>query len=235
MSADLSDTSRKYRTILIDPPWPEHGAGKSKRGADKHYPLLKVREINQIIAQCPMFKPDSEGCHLYLWTTNNYLKGALDVMQNLGFRYITNLVWVKDHFGLGQYFRQQHELCLFGVKGETLMTKTKNVSTIIKERKRKHSEKPRSMYAVIEQQSYAPRLEMFAREKREGWDAWGLDVPRDMQTLLGSRDWKTQCFECGADICDPACSIKLCNTCCPSLECEKNANFTPTLIRSRQQ
>jgi len=168
----------------MDPPWMEKGAGKCKRGADKHYQLMTSEEIIEAIVNCPMFTPSVTGCHLYLWTTNNFLKDALKVMEKIGFRYITNIVWVKDRFGLGQYFRQQHELCLFGVKGK-LMTRTKKVSSVVCERKRKHSEKPRRMYELIEKQSHPPRLEMFSRTRREGWDVWGAEVPSMEQRVLG--------------------------------------------------
>src|SRR4029077_14966790 len=102
----------------------------------------------------------------------NYLSDGLKVIASLGFRYVTNLVWVKDRFGLGQYFRGQHELCLFGVLG-SLMTSNRITSTVISARKRQHSEKPLAIYGLIESVSPSPRLEMFARDKREGWTSWG--------------------------------------------------------------
>jgi len=118
----------KYRTILADPPWYERGAGKIKRGADRHYDLLKTHNIIRIILEDSPFNP-ADNCHLYLWVTNNFLKDGLRVIDELGFRYVTNLVWVKDRFGLGQYFRGQHELCLFAVKGrlDTLNNSTSAV------------------------------------------------------------------------------------------------------------
>jgi N6-adenosine-specific RNA methylase IME4 len=164
----------KYKTILIDPPWLERGGGRIKRGADRHYPLLNTEEILLVISGCPMFKPD-ENSHLYLWVTNNFLKDGLRVMETIGFRYITNIVWVKDRIGLGQYFRGQHELCLFGVMGR-LMTRRRDIPTVIFEPKTSHSRKPESMYRLIEEASYPPRLEMFARNKRDGWDSWGQEV-----------------------------------------------------------
>jgi N6-adenosine-specific RNA methylase IME4 len=164
-----------YRTILIDPPWYEKGGGKIKRGADRHYPLLKTDEIISVIKNSGVFSP-ADDCHLYLWVTNNFLEDGLRVVRELGFRYITNLVWVKDRWGLGQYFRGQHELCLFGVRGK-LMTRNRFTPTVIIARKRRHSQKPDEMYGVIERCSYPPRLEMFARGRREGWDSWGKELP----------------------------------------------------------
>lgn len=76
-----------YRTALIDPPWPERGSGKIKRGADRHYDTLPVSEMPRVIlasAWNPM--PDA---HLYMWATNTHLMKAGWLIETLGFRYIT--------------------------------------------------------------------------------------------------------------------------------------------------
>ena len=165
---------RKYKTILLDPPWWEKGGGKIKRGADRHYPLLKPYEIIETIYKSGVFNPD-KNCHLYLWVTNNHLIDGLKLIETLGFKYKTNLVWVKDRFGLGQYFRGQHELCLFAIKGKQ-PTKTKNTSTVIISRRREHSKKPDEIHKIIEKNSPPPYLEMFARKKRRGRDTWGNEL-----------------------------------------------------------
>jgi N6-adenosine-specific RNA methylase IME4 len=67
----------KYHTIYADPPWPERGGGKIKRGADRHYSLMTVKDIMTL----PVANLAEDNCHLYLWTTNNYLPAALDVMK----------------------------------------------------------------------------------------------------------------------------------------------------------
>lgn len=166
----------KYKCILMDPPWLERGAGKIKRGADRHYPLMSASEIVRTVLQSGVWDPDDDA-HLYLWVTNNHLEDGLLVMKALGFRYVTNVAWAKPSFGLGQYFRGQHELCLFGVRGRLpSQAKPKNVSSVILAEKEAHSKKPEKMYAVIERTSPGPRLEMFARNKREGWTSWGNEV-----------------------------------------------------------
>ena len=98
-------------------------------------------------------------------------------MEDLGFRYITNIVWVKDRFGLGQYFRGQHELMLFGVKGKFHRNKIPDSScaSVIHAKRRKHSQKPVDQYTRVESISAGPYLEMFARSNRDGWDVWGND------------------------------------------------------------
>lgn len=153
-----------YKTVLADPLWPERGAGKIKRGADRHYALMTINEILEYMKTVPY----ADDCHLYIWTTNNYLVAALRIIEQLGFRYITNIVWVKDKFGLGQYFRGKHELLLFSRKGKTLPYRSKAEDTIIFAPRKKHSQKPEKQYQKIEAVSYPPYLELFARKKRKG-------------------------------------------------------------------
>lgn len=165
-----------YATILMDPPWPEHGAGKCKRGADRHYPLIKCRDMFSTIRLAPCWQP-ADDAHLYMWVTNNYLVQGLQLMAALDFRYVTNICWVKDRAGLGQYFRGQHELCLFGVRGEgyEVRTAARNISSIY-ETRFAHSAKPPAFYNLVESRSKGPYLEMFARTERPGWDSWGNEM-----------------------------------------------------------
>ena len=163
--------NKKYKTIYADPPWLEIGGGKIKRGADRHYSLMKTQDIKNL----PVQSIADDDCWLFMWVTNNFLKDGLDIMEHWGFRYITNIVWVKDRFGIGYYFRGQHEICLFGVKGK-LKPKVKNQSTVVFDKRHKHSAKPNQMYFKIENVSHEPRIELFARQTVEGWDAWGNEV-----------------------------------------------------------
>lgn len=177
----------KYKTVYADPPWNETGAGKIKRGADRHYSLMKTNEIIEHMRKIPI----DENAHLYLWVTNNFLKDGLLVMDALGFRYVTNIVWVKDRFGLGQYFRGMHELCLFGVKGN-LPYKHKvdpsrsccTETTVIQEHRTEHSKKPVKMYQKIENTSYPPFVEVFARQRRDGWSSIGNELSDTVQKEL---------------------------------------------------
>lgn len=193
-----------FRTVLADPPWAEHGGGKIKRGADRHYPLMKTREIEDLARVAPrgsdlfsepsqlarMIAPDA---HLYLWVTNNFLPDGLRVMEAWGFRYVTKIVWAKgevrpdgsvvlEHAGLGQYFRGLTEDCLFGVRGRveyrtTTEGKRAQGKTLIVAPRGEHSAKPEAMRQVIERVSHGPYLELFAREAAPGWSRWGNEAP----------------------------------------------------------
>ncbi len=168
----------QFQTYLCDPPWPERGGGKIKRGADRHYKTLKVKDIAPTILACELFKPP-EHAHLYLWTTNNFLPAALQVTADIGFRYVTMVTWAKDRSGLGQYFRGQTEHMIFAVRGKGYNTKTerKDLSTLIQEPRTKHSRKPIASYELIEARSQGPFLELFGRgEARPGWEIWGAEA-----------------------------------------------------------
>lgn len=173
-------TQTRYKTIYADPPWPEYGGGRIKRGADRHYPLMSIREIMALGEQLELYINDP-ACHLYLWTTNNYLPDALHVMEAWGFAYKTMITWVKDRIGLGQYYRGVSEHCLFGVRNclpyRTLSDghRAQGVTAFYAPRS-VHSRKPAEMRRMIERVSHAPRLELFARSAHEGWDVWGNEV-----------------------------------------------------------
>jgi len=167
---------KKYKTIYADPPWMEQGGGKIKRGADKHYKLMKT--IN--ICKLPVSDIVENNCHLYLWITNNFLADGLKVIEAWGFRYITCITWIKDRQGLGQYFRGITEHCLFAIKGnlpyKIIDGKRKQGKTGFYANKKAHSKKPNEMRKMIETVSYTPMIELFAREKVDGWDAWGNEI-----------------------------------------------------------
>jgi len=170
----------KYKTILVDPPWMERGGGKIKRGADRHYPLMKTKDIMAL----PVHKIADENCHLYIWVTNNFLIDGLKVMESWNFRYVTMITWVKDRIGLGQYFRGITEHCLFGVKGrlpyKIINNKRQQGKTVIIAPKTRHSSKPYEMKEMIEKVSYPPYIELFAREKSRNWHTWGNEVSSDI-------------------------------------------------------
>ncbi len=176
--------SSKYRVVYADPPWPEHGGGKIRRGADRHYPLMSIAAIVGL-GDALQSHIDHDGCHLYLWVTNTHLANGFLVMDRWGFRYKTTITWFKDRFGLGQYYRGQTEHCLFGVRGRLPYRirddgKRSQGVTAIHAPRTIHSAKPYEMRRMIENVSYAPRLELFARRKTEGWSAWGNEVESDI-------------------------------------------------------
>lgn len=177
----------KFRTLLLDPPWPERGGGKIKRGADRHYDLISTKEeILQVIVREPLWRPDTDA-HLYCWVTNNYLDWGLWLVGALGFVYKTNVVWEKvtsegdPATGLGQYFRGAHELLLFATRGNGALVRTedRSIGSVIRAPRGRHSQKPEESYRLIEARSKGPYFEMFARMCRPGWCAAGNELSSD--------------------------------------------------------
>jgi N6-adenosine-specific RNA methylase IME4 len=177
----------EFGTILADPPW--QFTNRTGKVAPEHtrlvrYPTLKLSEIMDI----PVGQVAAKQSHLYLWVPNAFLAEGLAVMKAWGFTYKTNLVWHKvrkdggpDGRGVGFYFRNTTELVLFGTKGKlrTLEAGRRQVN-IIRTTKREHSRKPDELYAIVEDCSPGPYLELFARRQRPGWVQWGNEVGVDV-------------------------------------------------------
>lgn len=180
----------KFRTIYADPPWPETGGGKIRRGADRHYKLMSVKQIIAL----PVVELADTAAHLYLWTTNNYLEDAFDVVRAWGFTYKTMITWPKPKIGLGQYFRGMTEHCLFAVRGtlpyKVLGGKRQQGTTLLSVWRGEHSEKPSEMRRMIEKVSYGPRVELFAREKAKSWEVWGNGVRGPGVLKLDKNGWR---------------------------------------------
>ena len=175
--------SQKYRCVVVDPPWWEPGGGRIKRGSDRHYKILHTKDIKQVILNSPHWQHVGPDAHLWMWSTVNHLPDALTLMQDLGFRYITHIVWVKikNTFlqkGIGRYIMGSHELCLLGTRGKAMVPKPidRQPSAFFAERT-EHSKKPDEAFMYFESISPGPRLEIFARKNtRPHWDAFGDEV-----------------------------------------------------------
>ena len=171
----------KYKTILADPAW-EYGKGFGY-GAGEYYPLMKLEDIKNL----PIKDISDEDAHLYLWCPNSLLPQALEVMKSWGFEFKTIITWVKNRSIFGYYFKGQTEQLLFGVKGKLPPLKQNQV-TILNGKIGKHSQKPSGQYVMIETVSPSPRIELFARHRRQGWDVWGNEAPNFTQLSLPSAD-----------------------------------------------
>jgi N6-adenosine-specific RNA methylase IME4 len=186
--------NRKYSTILADPPWQfQNRTGKM---APEHrrlsrYSTMKLQEIKDL----PVEVIAEERAHLYLWVPNALLAEGMQVMENWGFTYKTNIIWYKirkdggpDRRGVGFYFRNVTEIILFGVRGKGIRTLQpgRSQENIISSRKREHSRKPDEQYDIIESCSWGPYLELFARGTRRGWFTWGNQANDSYRP-----DWET--------------------------------------------
>lgn len=172
-----------YSTILIDPPWRfDNRTGKMapEHRRLKRYATMSMEEI----AGLPVGKVARNPSHLYLWCPNALLPYGLKIMEAWGFTYKTNIVWYKvrkdggpDGRGVGFYFRNVTELLLFGIRGRMrTLPPGRRQTNIVISRKEEHSRKPGKVYSIIEACSPGPFVELFARERVSGWQAWGDQV-----------------------------------------------------------
>lgn len=173
--------NKQYLTILADPPWEQSLMGNRKRIRDPHcsqslpYPTMATSAIKDL----PVSDIAAVGCHLWLWTTNQFLRQGFEVMESWGFKYLAPITWVKPS-GCGNYFVHVTQVILFGYKERCLFTKSRFKPTVIYALPGRHSEKPQSIFDLIEDVSNTPRIELFARKKLTGWDCWGNEVQSDI-------------------------------------------------------
>jgi N6-adenosine-specific RNA methylase IME4 len=167
---------RRWPVILADPPWEyEHPAlATPNRRVDNHYPTLTLERICSL----PVDQLGADDCVLFLWTTAPHLRETFEVLEAWGFEYKSGLVWDKEIMGTGYWVRGQHEHLLIAVKGKPPMAPFAAVpASVIRESRREHSRKPEASYAIIERMyPELPKIELFARQTRVGWEAWGNEI-----------------------------------------------------------
>lgn len=168
-----------YGLVYADPPWRYDNGGRG--AAINHYEDLDVEEIKTLTdgqgrSVKDVAAPDSI---LYLWATTALLPEALDVMASWGFEYKSSMVWVKDIQGLGTWARSRHEFLLIGTRGKVVPpAEALRPDSVIQEPRGEHSEKPEICYDMLETMYRPlPKIELFARTAREGWDRWGNEAP----------------------------------------------------------
>jgi len=174
--------NKKYNIIYADPPW-DYGNTKNHNGefwgmADKHYSVMKLPDIKSL----PLQNITSDDCYLFLWATSPFLEKVFEVIKVWGFKYATvGFVWIKmkndmsgvRKDGLGKYTISNAEYCLIARKGKYRRL-SKSVQQIIQTPKMAHSQKPaETRDRIIQLVGDLPRIELFARQKTDGWDCWG--------------------------------------------------------------
>lgn len=178
----------KYRIIYADPPWSYQNGGVPQGGVDKQYPTMQLSDIKAL----PIAEIADDPCVLMLWATFPQLQEALDVIKAWGFQYKTlGFSWLKTNkdgspfFGIGYYAKSNQEVCLLATKGKAhSLVKSNSVSSFVSTERTKHSEKPQIVRdKIIELFGDIPRIELFARQKTEGWDVWGNEVESDIKII----------------------------------------------------
>ena len=185
---DLLTQKKKYTVIYADPPWHYRNAkyqdNNRKRSAlQSTYRTMKTTEIQKL----PIRNITEDNAVCFLWVTDSHLKDGLDVLASWGFQYKTvAFVWTKTStkgnfmYNVGPYTLKSCEIVLLGTKGKTrALRKANNVKQLVQAVRREHSRKPDEVAKRIETMygtKETTKIELFARCRRDGWDAWGNEV-----------------------------------------------------------
>ena len=178
---------KKYNIIYADPPWrykvySKKGLGRS---AESHYPTMQLEEIQAL----PVKNMAASDCALFMWTTVPLLEECFSVINTWGFTYKTvAFVWIKQNrksdslfWGMGHWTRANAELCILATKGHP-KRKSADVHQVIISRIEAHSKKPdETRKRIVRLIGDLPRVELFARQKEDGWDAWGNEIVSDLK------------------------------------------------------
>lgn len=173
---------KKYNIIYADPPWSFTAwSSKAQKHVTKHYQTMSVQDIMSI----PVNDLAADNSVLLLWTTFPTLPCALATIEAWGFTYKTcAFTWLKQNkktpglfWGMGYYTRSNAEICLLATKGKPLPRLSHKVHSVIMSPVEQHSKKPdEARNRIVELFGDLPRIELFARQRVDGWDCWGDQV-----------------------------------------------------------
>lgn len=188
---------QKYNIIYGDPPWSfrTYSDKGKQRSADMHYPTMSKKAIQDL----PIKNLAAKDCVLLLWVTYPTLEEALELIKKWGFKYQTcGFSWIKenkradtDFMGMGYWTRSNNEICLLATRGKPKRVSA-SVRQVIRSKIREHSRKPDEIrQRIVDLLGDLPRIELFARQKHEGWDCWGNEVNSDI-IMEKYRDYEAQ-------------------------------------------
>ena len=190
MIVDIFATDKKYSVIYADPPWKygskqpftsRGGRGRFLKLDDAEYPTVPTSEM----CGWNVRRIADTDCALFMWSTDSHIPDSIELMKAWGFRYVTiAFVWMKvtnkgnPVANLSQWTMKGCELCLLGTKGRMHRHKIKhNIRQVFTAERTRHSKKPDCVYGFIEDMfGEVPRIELFARQTKSGWDCWGNEV-----------------------------------------------------------
>lgn len=181
---------KEYQIIYADPPWTYKvwSVNGNKRSASQHYPTMRKEELQRF----PIQKISAKNSVLLMWVTAPCLEEGLELIRKWGFIYKTiGFTWIKKNkksdslfWGMGYYTRANAELCLLATKGKPPKRVSRTVHQVVESPVREHSRKPDEVRSrITELFGNLSRIELFARQKTQGWDTWGNEVKSDLSLL----------------------------------------------------
>jgi N6-adenosine-specific RNA methylase IME4 len=189
---------KNYSLIVADPPW-TYSLRESDRTHRNRTPYPNMSDAD--ILNLPIGQIAAADAYLLLWTTNNHLPLAFQCLESWGFTHKSMFTWVKTtkgsasnalkpKIGVGHYGRSCTEHFLVALKGKPksfTSLKLTNIPNVIHAPRTNHSQKPEEFFAIANRLGDAlggRKIELFARTRREGWDAWGAEVPEEPAPII---------------------------------------------------
>jgi site-specific DNA-methyltransferase (adenine-specific) len=184
--------NKKYQIIYADPPWDIKYIKETKNGINTYdlpYPIMTDSEIINL----PIKKIVDNDAILFLWVIDSKIPIIKELMESWGFEYVTvGFVWNKKskttkgvNAILSKYTRKSCEFCYIGKRGKYIVDNPCRVSQIINECKKEHSHKPDCIRQYIVQMvGDKPKIELFARQRYDGWDCYGNELSKTIQKFL---------------------------------------------------
>jgi N6-adenosine-specific RNA methylase IME4 len=187
---------KKYQIIYADPPWQygnrqyQDNSRPFEKLEENQYQTMSINDLNKL----PVEDITEKDSICFMWVTDSHLKEGIELLENWGFKYKTvAFVWLKKYksgnlcVNFAPWTLKSTELCLLGIKG--YMTKNKksnNVRQLVEAIRGRHSEKPQEVRdRIVNMFGDIPKIELFAREKTEGWDVIGNDIDgKDIRETL---------------------------------------------------
>ena len=170
-----------YKTIVIDPPWPGPCAvpafDRAKTGKPCLIPYSTMGGFQVSAMRVPEYT--DVDAQLWVWCPSRNVADAQLLMQLWAFNYRALFVWQKPGLGMGRHARSQCEFLLWEARKGARLVEPKNCPRQIQTwpNPKRHSEKPAEAYEFMRSLSDGPRLDIFARQSRPGFEAWGNEAP----------------------------------------------------------
>lgn len=172
----------QYSCIVIDPPWPMEKIERDVRPNQVAFEYPTMSE--DALAAFDVAGMAADDCHLFCWTTHKFLPMALRLLDAWGFRYVCTFVWRKpggfQPIGLPQY---NCEFALYARRGSPKFIDTKSFFCAFEGERREHSRKPDEFYDTVRRVTVGPRIDVFSRESREGFEEWGNEASKFSETV----------------------------------------------------
>jgi N6-adenosine-specific RNA methylase IME4 len=172
---------KKYDIIYADPPW-QYDSGRSLATkslldgvSNEHYGTMTIDDLKKL----PVSKIANENSLCFMWLVSPKVDFGIEVLKAWGFTYVTiAFIWHKQRTNPGYYTMSECEICVVGKKGKIPKPRgSRNERQFLSELRTKHSKKPDEIRNRISRMfPEQTKIELFARQRHDGWDAWGNRV-----------------------------------------------------------